>query len=182
MRIRLGGAAAAVALAIVAAPGAALAAVDAFIWFDTIPGESKDPGHQNWIELESWSFGASQPGSMASATGGAGAGKVSVHDIHVTKHMDKASPLLQQAAATGRHFPKVLLAVRKAGGQQQPYMTYTLENVFISGISAGGGGGGAPTESISMNFTKIEMRNTAGGAMQPGTALPPPGRTAPAPQ
>jgi type VI secretion system secreted protein Hcp len=181
MRIRLGLTAAALALAAVAAPAAAVAAVDAFIWFDTIQGESKDPGHEKWIELESWSFGASQPGSMAAATGGAGAGKVAFHDIHFTKHLDKASPLLQQAAATGRHFAKVTLEMRKAGGDPKAYMTYVMENVFITGISQAGGGG-MPTESISMNFTKIEVRNIERGPMQPNAGLPPPGWTKPPPQ
>ena len=47
---------------------------------------------------------------------GGGAGKKStVHDIQITKLTDKSSPKLFLACATGEHFKKGTLVVRKAG-------------------------------------------------------------------
>jgi type VI protein secretion system component Hcp len=44
-----------------------------------------------WIDLFSWSFGANQSGSGGHVGGGSGAGKVSLHDIQVTKNTNLQS-------------------------------------------------------------------------------------------
>ena len=111
MRVRFGFLAAA-ALAISAVPAAALAAVDAFIWFDNVPGESSDAAHKGWIEVSSFSWGASGHSNIGSASSGGGAGKVSMHEIVITKPTDRSSPLLRTAAANGRHFNAVKLEMR----------------------------------------------------------------------
>jgi type VI secretion system secreted protein Hcp len=111
-------------------------------------------GAPSTIELDSWSFGASQ-GSSASRGSGGGAGKVSVHDIQITKTVDKSSPLLFKACASGKHFPKVTLTVRKAG---KPYLMLTLSGVLISSYQQSNGGSERPAESLSLNFTKIEYQ------------------------
>jgi len=53
---------------------------DMFLKIDGIEGESTDSKHKNEIELQSFSWGATQPGS-AGHGGGAGVGKVQVHDF-----------------------------------------------------------------------------------------------------
>lgn len=89
--------------------------------------------------------------------GGGGAGKVSVHDISITKHVDKASALLLKACANGQHYKTVTITMRKAGGTQ--YLKITLTNVLISSYQTGGSGHSAqPTESLSLNFTKVEYQ------------------------
>src|SRR5664279_5907615 len=70
----------------------ARAAVDAFIWFEGIAGESRDPQHMGWMEVSSFQLQQIRnTAGVGSATGGAGSGKVSVHDISITKSTDKAS-------------------------------------------------------------------------------------------
>src|SRR5260370_41963139 len=78
------------------------AAVDAFIKFDGIQGESTKPGHQGWIEVLSYNFGVTQTGAMSHGIGG-GEGKASFHDLSFTHKMDKASPALMSATGTGKH-------------------------------------------------------------------------------
>ena len=87
---------------------------------------------------------------------GGGAGKVGVHDISITKEVDKASPKLSLACADGTHFKKVTITLRKAG---KTYLTYNLTDVLISSVQISGSGGGqdVPLESISLNFTKIAL-------------------------
>ena len=92
-------------------------ASDFLLEIDGIKGESKDKKHKETIEVESFSWGATQPGSFASGQGG-GAGKVTFQDIHFTSTVNKASPLLAKACATGQHIKKAVLFVRKAGGTQ----------------------------------------------------------------
>lgn len=137
--------------------GNAFAAVDYFLKIDGVEGESIADKHKGEIEIDSWSWGASNSGSMASG-GGGGTGKVSFSDFHFTKTVDKSSPKLMQAAATGEHLKTVDLTVRKAGGTQMEYYTVHLEDILVSSYSTSGSSGEVPMESISFNFQKIEFQ------------------------
>jgi hypothetical protein len=91
--------------------------------------------------------------------GGGGTGKVQVHDISISKYVDKASTKLALACANGKHFKEAVITVRKAGRGQQEFLTYKLSNVLISSYQSGGSGNNAtPAESITLNFTKISIK------------------------
>jgi len=132
-------------------------ASDYLLEIDGIKGESKDSKHKDTIEIESFSWGASQPGSFA-AGGGGGAGKVSFQDLHFTSLVNKSSPLLAKACATGQHIKKAVLFVRKAGGKQEDFYLVTLEDALISSYQSGGHAGSntLPTDQFSINFAKIK--------------------------
>lgn len=153
-----------------------MASVDFFLKLDGIDGESADSKHKGDIDLQSFSWGASQSGSF-SAGGGGGAGKVSMQDFHFVMNMNKASPKLMLACATGQHIKKAVLVCRKAGTDQQEYLKVTMSDILVSsyqtGASAGGGTG--PTDQISLNFAKVEYEykeqkadGTLGGAIKAG--------------
>lgn len=139
--------------------GNAFAAADYFLKIEGVEGESTDASHKGQIEIDSFSWGVSNSGSMA-AGGGGGAGKASFSDLHFTKTVDKSSPKLMEAVATGEHLRSVDLVVRKAGGEQLEYYKVTLQDVVISGYSTTGSSGEAPSESISLNFSKIIFEYT----------------------
>ena len=127
-------------------------AVDMFMKIEGIEGE-KPLGE---IEIESFSWGLSQSGAAA-ATGGAGAGKVQFQGFHFTSAASKASPKLFLACATGQHLKEATLSCRKSGGDQvQTFMVVKMNDVLISSYQTSGGGE-QPTESVSLNFTKIEF-------------------------
>jgi type VI secretion system secreted protein Hcp len=108
------------------------------------------------IEVLSWSFGATNSGAH-SGGGGGGAGKVKFNEFTITKTTDKASPQLFKFCANGKHIPTVVLFVRKAGGGQS--VTFTFTNVLISAYQTGGSGhSDTPVESVSLNFTKVEVK------------------------
>jgi type VI secretion system secreted protein Hcp len=131
-------------------------AVDYFLKLEGIEGESHDSKHKNEIELLSWSFGATQSGTMHTA-GGGGAGKVAMQDLTVSKLVDKASPKLLLACANGEHITKATLVARKAGKEQQEYYKITLTDVLVSGYNTSGHSqSGLPLDQISLNFGKIE--------------------------
>ena len=135
-------------------------ALDMFMKITGIPGESTDATHPNEIEVLAWSWGATQAGTLHSATGG-GAGKVNVQDISFTKYIDASSPVLMQACCTGKHFKKVSLTVRKAGDNPLEYLKIKLSEILISSISTGGSGGeDRLTENITLNFSKFELDYT----------------------
>ncbi len=140
-------------------------ASDYLLEIDGIEGESTDDRHKGAIEVQSWSWGASNPGSFGSG-GGGGAGKVSVQDFHFTHRVDAASPLLFLRCATGQHIKSAKLFVRKTGGGGE-YLTYTFTDCLVSSFQDQGGGE-APTEEIALAFRRIEMEYTvqdaAGGS------------------
>ena len=135
-----------------------MAQVDYFLKIDGVPAESMDDKHKGEIELESYSWGQVQSGS-AGHGGGGGAGKVQPQDFHFVKKVDKASPVLMIACATGQHFKSVILTARKAGAGQQEYLKITMEDVLISSYQIGGSAHSdvVPLDQVAMNFAKLEM-------------------------
>jgi type VI secretion system secreted protein Hcp len=134
-----------------------MAHVDYFLKIDGIEGESTDAKHKNEIELESWSWGESNEGSSASG-GGSGAGKVAMADFHFVMKVNKATPKLMLACANGQHIAKAVLVARKAGEDQQEYLTMTLSDLLVSSYQTGGSKGDIiPADQISLNFSKIEF-------------------------
>ncbi len=127
-----------------------------YMKIEGIDGEATDRGHEGEIDILSWSWGMSQTGS-AHTGGGAGSGKVSVRDLSFTKHVDKSSPDLMLACASGKHFPKIELIMRKAGAEpQEDYLKYTFENAFCTSYQVGGSASDPlPTENVTLNFTKV---------------------------
>lgn len=153
-----------------------MAAADYFLKLDGIDGESADSKHKGDIDLQSFSWGASNAGSF-SAGGGGGSGKVSMQDFHFVMNINKASPKLMLTCATGEHIKKAVLVCRKAGTEQQEYLKVTFSDVLVSsyqtGASAGGGSG--PIDQISLNFAKVEFEykeqkpdGSLGGAIKAG--------------
>jgi type VI secretion system secreted protein Hcp len=134
------------------------AAFDAFLKIEGIKGESADTDHKEWILIESFSWGMTQTGAT-SGGGGGGAGKVSVHDISITKSVDKSSPLLMLQCCTGQHIPEALLSYTKETPRGPvEYLKIKLNDILVSGYKFHGGGNDAmPVDSLSLNFTKIEM-------------------------
>ena len=132
-------------------------AIDMFIKIDNIKGESQDDAHKGETDVLSWSFGASQSGSMHIG-GGGGSGKVNVNDLSFVKWVDKGSTDLMLACCKGTHLKKAVLVCRKAGDTPLEYLTITMEDLLVSSYSTGGSGGEDKlTENVSLNFAKIKI-------------------------
>jgi type VI secretion system secreted protein Hcp len=133
-------------------------AVDIFLDLGTVKGESLDSVHKDEIDVLSWSWGLSQSGTMHLGTGGGG-GKVSVHDLSITKYTDRSTPSIMTAATTGKHYPTGKLTVRKAGGTKPlEYYVIELEKVLVTNYSTGGSDGEDRfTETVTLNFEKFHV-------------------------
>jgi type VI secretion system secreted protein Hcp len=134
-----------------------MALFDAFLKLDGIKGESADAKHKGEIDISSFSWGASQTGVSATG-GGGGAGKVHFQDIHFVKKTDASSPLLMLNCANGAHIKEGNFVVRKAGGTQLEYLKIKLTDILVSSFKDHGSisGGDIPTESVTLNFAKVE--------------------------
>jgi type VI secretion system secreted protein Hcp len=157
-------------------------AFDAFLKIDGIEGESADAKHKGEIELFGWSWAETNRGSQATG-GGGGAGRVSIQDLSFSMQMNKATPKLMLACASGQHIKQAVLTCRKAGGEQQEFFKVTMSDLLVSSyqnvgsgvaISGTGGstdrelkytfhdadlmpGGNLPMDRVTMNFSKIEF-------------------------
>jgi type VI secretion system secreted protein Hcp len=123
-----------------------------------IKGNVEADGHKDWIELGSLQWGVGR--GIATATGTSKdreASAPSISEVVVTKQLDLASPYIFSEACVGKSKPIVIHLCKTDATKLETYLEYTLTNSLISGYSVSSGGD-RPTESISINFTKVEMK------------------------
>ncbi len=123
---------------------------------DKIVGNVTEADHIGWVEVNSFQWGVGRGiGSPVGASANREASAPSISEIVVTKMMDGSSFAFLQEALSGKGLPAVLHFCTTDGKKLRKYAKYTLENCLISGYSVSSGGD-RPTESLSINFTKIE--------------------------
>jgi type VI secretion system secreted protein Hcp len=135
-----------------------MAASDYYLLINGVTGESQAVGMTNYIELDSFSFGASN----AADVGGKGlsAGKASLSDFSCSCGLDSASYQILKDLYTGAHISTATFAGRKTGGGGTPYLylQVIMTNCFITSHSLGGGGTGVPSQSFSLAYEQIEYQ------------------------
>jgi type VI secretion system secreted protein Hcp len=132
-------------------------ASDIFGKIGDIKGESTDAKHKDEIDILSWAWGVAQSGTMAHG-GGGGSGKASFNDFNFTHHVDKATPPLLKACATGSHIPTATITVRKAGQGQQEYLIIRMTDVLVTGVAMSVAGDEPTTaENVTIQFAKVDL-------------------------
>jgi len=134
-------------------------AADIFAKLGDIKGESQDNKHKDEVEVLSWSWGVhNDAGSSVGGSGsGSGSGKASFNDFNFTHHVDKASPNLMRACATGEHIKEATITQRKAGKGQQEYLIIKMNDIIITGVALSDTTDGTPSETVSMAFAKVDL-------------------------
>jgi type VI secretion system secreted protein Hcp len=135
-----------------------------YMSYDGVTGDVTASGHEKWIELNSCQWGVGR--GISSPTGASAdreSSAPSVSEVVVTKATDAASVKLLDESYQGEGKKVVLDFCKTDKGNLEVYMTITLENTLISGFSLSSGGD-RPMESLSLNFTKVEFKNTGMGA------------------
>ncbi|CAG9214716.1 Protein hcp1 [Paraburkholderia sabiae] len=135
---------------------------DTFIKIDGISGESDDAAHPDEIQITNWGWKMSQQSSMMSGSGG-GAAKATVEDLVFFHEVDRASPNLMSYCLTGKHIPKVVLTMRKAGGVPLDFLRITMNDVVITGVEMS-----ASYEQVRLSFASVRqeylLQNAQGGS------------------
>ena len=130
---------------------------DIFAKIGDIKGESLDDKHKDEVDVLSWSWGVQQSGTMAHG-GGGGEGKASFNDFHFTHYVDKASPVLLKACATGEHIKEATITVRKAGKGQQEFLILKMTDILITSVNPSGSGDAASTmEAVALQSSKVDL-------------------------
>jgi type VI secretion system secreted protein Hcp len=128
-----------------------------FLKIDGIPGESTDVTHKDEIDILSYAWGESQP-ATGSASGG-GAARVAMQDFQFAMRVNKASPKLFLACASGAHITNAVLTVRRPGANPVEFLKWTLTNVTVASYQTANNvpAGEPPLDQISFRFAKIEV-------------------------
>ncbi|HET6386816.1 MAG TPA: type VI secretion system tube protein Hcp [Armatimonadota bacterium] len=148
-----------------------MAAVDYFLKID---GIAFGDGSTADFEVLSFSIGVSNTAHAGPTGRGAGrsSGRSSFQNLVVVKRLDKASPALFLASASGKLLPGATLslvpAVQLQGGTTTGLIgllyKFKLSDVLIESVQYKGSelGDSVPLEEVSLNFGKIEV--SYGGA------------------
>lgn len=131
-----------------------------FMKYGALTGDVTEAGHKTWIELNSLQWGVGRGiGSPKSSSADRESSEASVSEITVSKVLDEASTNLLREALWGKG-KKVEIHFTRTGDnkEQIPYLKVELENTLVSGYSMSSGGD-RPTESLSLNFTAVQLSN-----------------------
>jgi type VI secretion system secreted protein Hcp len=120
-----------------------------------IKGESLDDKHKDEIEVLSFSWGVASTGALN--PGGAAAGKATFHNLSIVHTIDKASPLLFKACATGVHMKEATITHRKAGKGQQEFLIIKMNDVIVTGVQHGGESDQPASETVNLTFAKVDL-------------------------
>ena len=131
-------------------------ASDIFAKIGDIKGESPDDKHKDEIEVLSFSWGVANPANVGGSGSGGGAGKATFHDLSFTHNIDKASPRLLQACATGSHLKEATITHRKAGKALQEFLIIKMNDVIVTSVSLSDSGVGS-SENVSLVFAKVDL-------------------------
>lgn len=89
--------------------------------------------------------------------GGAGTGKATFQDLSIVHNIDKASPKLLEACATGLHLKDATITHRKSGKGQQEFLVVKMNDVIITAVTHGGTAGQPAAENVSLAFAKVDF-------------------------
>jgi len=128
-----------------------------YIQYDGIKGNTTADGYKDHLTVTSVQFGigrgiSMEPGNLSNRE----ATRPTISEITVTKVADISTTALFKEAVTGSAGKKVVIKFVQTGSDKLvEYMTYTLEDVLVSGYSISADSEGDPMESISLSFAKV---------------------------
>jgi type VI secretion system secreted protein Hcp len=129
-----------------------------YMKYAALKGDVTAEGHKDWIECNSFQWGVGR--GISSPTGGSKdreSSAPSISEVVVTKAQDVASVDLLNEAYVGEGESVTIDFVKTDKGKLETYLTLILSETMVSGYSISSGGD-RPSESVSLNFTKVETK------------------------
>lgn len=149
---------------------------DAFLKLKDIKGDATDANHKDEIEINSFSLSAGISEAWDQKSEEGERLKVSkIEAISISKKFDRASAKLLDAASKNSPLETSYIYFCRPSGDLgtssglETYMTFTLFGTNIDSYSLNGGGG-YPTESFTLRFSKIkwQLKDSSGGTAGEG--------------
>ena len=141
-----------------------------YMKYGSIDGPVTTDGFAKWIELGSFQWGVGRGiGTAARGETNREGSEPSISEIVVTKTMDISSNKLFADAVGGTMDSKVTIKfTTTAKDKVETFLTYELTDTGLSGYSLSSGGD-KPSESLSLNFTKVMITFVGTNAKAGGT-------------
>jgi type VI secretion system secreted protein Hcp len=131
-----------------------------YMHIDGIKGSVTEEAHKQWIDCGSLQFGVGRAISTRIGSGhNREASAPTISEITITKQQDESSIELFGLALGSKEGKTVKIDFVTTGESKNVYLQLELTNTLISGFSISSGGD-RPTESLSLNFTKIQEKWT----------------------
>src|SRR5438128_2256359 len=110
-------------------------AVNAFLSFSKVEGESIQKGKEKWIEIQGWDWHVDAETSWTKG-GGASVGKPNPGRMTIEHYFDTSSTVILGFICTGKAFPKAEIQMMKTTGKGSPetYLTVFMEGIFITKV------------------------------------------------
>ena len=136
-----------------------------YMEYTGIKGDVTAAGHEKWIECNSLQWGVGR-GITSPQVGGSAdreGSSPSVSEITLTKTSDCASSNLLRESLWGEGKKVTIHICKTEKAGFEIIQEFILDSTMISGFSMSSGGD-RPTESLSLNFTKIQSKMVPMGA------------------
>jgi type VI secretion system secreted protein Hcp len=132
-----------------------------YMKFGSVDGAVTTKGFEKWIELNSLQWGVSRAvGTAARGSTTRESSEPSISEMVLTKRMDTSSNKLFMDSVGGDFSTKVTIKLTTTTKDQvTTFLKYELTNTGVSAYTMQTGGE-APTESLSLNFTKVQITYT----------------------
>lgn len=128
--------------------------------FEGIKGNATAKGYKDHLQAESFQFGVGrgismEPGNLANRE----STRPSLSEVVISHKCDSSATELFNQSVAGFKGKKVTIKFVQTGGEKlEEFMQYILTDVLISGYSISADGDSAPMETISMSYSKIEVK------------------------
>jgi type VI secretion system secreted protein Hcp len=130
-----------------------------FMKFGDKTGDVDTTQYKGWIVCHSFQFGSGRGIGSAAASGQSRQGShASVSEVTVSKNLDPASLPMWRDGLDGKLATTVDFSFTRADQDNSEYLHITLWDTGVSGWSMSSGGD-RPSESVSLNFAKIELKD-----------------------
>ena len=127
-----------------------------FLQIGDIKGESTERNHKDWVDINSFSWGISNSGSIGSGGGGS-AGKAIFSPLSWTQNLDSSVPLMYVGVASGKHYRSATLDVGNiSANSTSVYFQMVFDDVIQSSLNISGAGD-RPGASGSLMYSKLTM-------------------------
>ncbi|MDB4792738.1 type VI secretion system tube protein Hcp [bacterium] len=141
----------------------------AYIKFDGVDGEVTNGQFEGYIKVEFF---------KVEIEGAADRQGPNLKDLVISLPMEKSSPTLMLACATGKIIPGASLVLTNTtrAGEEVAYLKIELKDVLVSSYSTTGNASDRPLDQLSLGYTKVGWTYSVydeGGALK-GTVKTPP--------
>lgn len=118
-----------------------------YLKIDGATGDSTDSKHKNWIDVLSWSWGASS-----------GGGGTSFSDLGWEQGLDSSFVPLFLGLVNGTNFASATLEAVRPATSPAPFFQIVLDSAEVTALSSAGASDGSLLVDAAMSYDAITMR------------------------